>query len=144
MSQSVDVSEANISCVCVDPALVPKIWPHVRGFIYDAIKRGDLCQFTPVEQAVLSGRILLWCATDGKTIDAAAVTELAQTEWRKVCVIVACGGNHSARWLHLVETIEAFARAEKCSALRIYGRKGWARKLPNYTIRRVVLEKEIA
>jgi hypothetical protein len=28
---------------------------------------------------------------DGVRIDAAAVTELHRTEWRKVCVVVACG-----------------------------------------------------
>jgi len=38
----------------------------------------------------------LWLALtyedgDGVRIDAAAVTELHRTEWRKVCVVVACG-----------------------------------------------------
>lgn len=134
----------SVECVCVDPAIVPHIWPHVRPLIYEAIKRGDLCKFEAAEHAILGGRMLLWCATDGKTIHAAAVTELAQTEWRKVCVIVACGGNASSRWLHLIEKIEEFARAENCAAMRIMGRKGWARKLSGYLVRRVILEKEIA
>jgi hypothetical protein len=130
-----------VECVCVDPALVDEIWPHVRGFIFEAIKRGDLCRFEAIEKAVLAGGMLLWCATDGQTINAAAATELTETEWRKTCVIVACGGKESENWMHLIKTIEDYARAEKCSAVRIFGRKGWARKLSGYDIRRVVLEK---
>jgi hypothetical protein len=98
-------------------------------------------------------------------IHAAAVTELHQTEhqgvhgtarrdgrerpdalherWRKVCVIVACGGSDMPRWLHLIEKIEDFARAEGCAATRIIGRKGWARVLAQYRTTRIVLEKEL-
>ena len=60
------------------------------------MKRGDLSSFGPVEDSVLRGDALLWLALtcedgDGVRIDAAAVTELHRTEWRKVCVVVACG-----------------------------------------------------
>jgi hypothetical protein len=60
------------------------------------MKRGDLSSFGPVEASVLRGDALLWLALscedgDGVRIDAAAVTELHRTEWRKVCVVVACG-----------------------------------------------------
>jgi hypothetical protein len=72
------------------------------------------------------------------------VTELHQTEWRKVCEIVACGGKEMRHWLHLIERIEQFARDEGCTATRIVGRKGWARVLKDYCARRVVLEKELA
>jgi hypothetical protein len=107
------------------------------------MRRGGIAAFAPVEQAVLSGRALLWLATDGATIHAAAVTELAASEWRKVCVIVACGGHDRARWLHLIGGIEEFARAEGCAAVRILGRKGWARVLPEYRMHRIVLERDV-
>jgi hypothetical protein len=74
---------------------------------------------------------------------------LAATEWRKVCEIIACGGKgmRSPRgqgWLHLIEKIEDYARAEGCSTVRVVGRKGWKRMLTDYRARRVILEKEIA
>jgi hypothetical protein len=130
---------------CVDPALVHRVWPLVSHLIRAAMQRGDIGSYRPVEEAVLAGRALVWLATDGQAIHAAAVTELHQTEWRKVCEIVACGGNDRARWLHLIETIEDFARAEGCSATRIIGRKGWARVLASkhYRTKRIVLEKEL-
>lgn len=128
---------------CVDPARVRQLWPHARFLICRAMRRGGIAAFAPVEQSVLSGRALLWLATDRGTIHATAVTELAASEWRKVCVIVACGGRDRARWLHLIEGIEEFARAEGCAAVRILGRKGWARVLPEYRMHRIVLEKDV-
>jgi len=82
--------------VCIPPDKVALVWPLVRNLIFAAMKRGDLSSFGPVEDSVLRGDALLWLALtyedgDGVRIDAAAVTELHRTEWRKVCVVVACG-----------------------------------------------------
>jgi hypothetical protein len=159
---------AGCHLVCVPPDKVALAWPSVRSLIFAAMKRGDLSSFGPVENSVLRGDALLWLALsheDGDTvrIDAAAVTELHRTEWRKVCVIVACGASgrlrpssravasraeasrvsDRRRWIRLLQGIEDFARAEGCSATRIIGRRGWARVLPSYQAKRIVLEKEL-
>jgi hypothetical protein len=94
--------------VCVDPARAHEVWPHVRSLIYAAMQRGDLGSFAPVEASVLRGDALLWLAIarvdgrerpdgDEKRIAAAAVTDLHETEWRKVCVVVACGAPGRSR-----------------------------------------------
>jgi len=144
--------------VCIPPEKAARVWPLARDLIFAAMKRGDLSSFGPVEDRVLRGDALLWlaltCEGGGRLgIDAAAVTELHRTEWRKVCVVVACGatsGRFAAspasdgrRWIGLLEGIEGFARAEGCSATRIIGRKGWARVLTSYQTKRIVLEKEL-
>jgi hypothetical protein len=141
--------------ICIPPDKVGLVWPHVRPLILAAMKRGDLGSFAPVEAGVLAGDALIWLACDsGARIAAAAVTELHSTEWRKVGVIVACGAasgrlRPSSRamnmpgWLPLIAGIEKYFRAEGCSAVRIMGRRGWARVLTTYRIRRVVLEKEL-
>jgi hypothetical protein len=129
--------------ICVDPAVVARIWPAVSELIRTAMHRGGLGAYQPVADSVLAGRALLWLVTDGEIIRAAVVTELHVTEWRKVCVIVACGGKDMRHWLHLISGIENFARAEGCSAVRIVGRKGWARALAHYRTTRIVLEKEL-
>ena len=111
---------------------------------------------------MLAGDALLWLAIaredgrerpdgNGAHIQAAAVTELHATEWRKACVIVACGGRGPrsgagagmAAWLPLLAGIETYARAAGCASVRIMGRKGWARALPTYRTTRIVLEKEL-
>ena len=149
--------------VCIPPDKVALVWPLARNLIFAAMKRGDLSSFGPVEDSVLRGDALLWLALtyedgDGVRIDAAAVTELHRTEWRKVCVVVACGApsrvrpssradasraTDMRRWIRLLEGIENFARAEGCEATRIIGRKGWARVLTSYQTKRIVLEKDL-
>jgi hypothetical protein len=133
--------------------------------IHAAMKRGDLGSFRPVEARVLAGDALLWLAIAredhqgvdarlrgvcrerpdgyGERIAAAAVTELHETEWRKVCVLVACGGSGVRDWLPLLDGIEAYARAARCAGVRIMGRKGWARVLPSYQAKRIILEKDL-
>ena len=122
--------------VCVPPDKVALAWPPVRSPIFAAMKRGDLSSFGPVEDSVLRGDALLWLAlthedAERVRIDDAAATELHRTEWRKVCVVVACGApsrvrpssrvdasraTDMRRWIRLLEGIEDFARAEGCEA----------------------------
>jgi hypothetical protein len=106
------------------------------------MKRGELSAYRPLVDSVLDAKALLWLAWDGEKIHAAAVTELHVTEWRKVCVIAACGGERLA-WSIFIEPLEQFARAEKCAAMRIVGREGWQRVLKDYRRKRVILEKEL-
>jgi hypothetical protein len=147
-SRGSSAGDRKCQLICVDPARVHEIWPHVRALIFAAMQRGDLSSFRPVEDRVLRGDALLWIAWSGEGsgaghIEAAAVTELQETEWRKVCVIVACAGKAMIRWLALAEEIEGYARAEGCSCVRIVGRKGWARVLSSYKTKRIILEKDL-
>jgi hypothetical protein len=144
--------------MCIPPDKVALVWPHVRGLIYAAITAAheDGCDNPDPRERP---------DEDGTCVQAAAVTELQRTEWRKVCVIVACGAPSGClpasgrsrpssrasasraadmrRWIGLIEKIEEFARAEGCSATRIMGRKGWARVLASYRTKRIVLEKDL-
>src|SRR5918997_1764690 len=79
--------------VCVDPAKVHRVWPHVAELIRTAMWRADFGAFAPVQASVLAGDALLWIAFTGDSIAAAVVTEISMTERRKVCGIVACGGH---------------------------------------------------
>jgi hypothetical protein len=138
---------ASAELVVVPPLEAPKIWPRVAHLIEAAMRRGDFGAYGPVAAAVLTGRALLWIAwepgPDGAREWAAAVTEITQTEWRRVCTIVACGGADRARWINLIHPIEDYARAAECSAMRIIGRKGWQRVLPDYRPVKVVLERKL-
>lgn len=129
--------------ICVPPDRAAEAWPRVAHWIKDALRRADLGSYRGIENCVLSGRFLLWLAWDGKQIVAAAVTDLLQTEWRKVCNIVACGGDDMAQWIHLIEGLEDYARSESCAAISISGRKGWEKTLPSYRVRFVILEKAL-
>ena len=131
-----------MTTACVDPILVPDFWPHVREFVRSAMDRCELGSFGHVERAVLEGEYLLWVhSTDQQSIDGALVTSLILTDAGKVCFIVAFSG-HRAMMQDLA-MIEAFARAEGCVSIRLHGRKGWQRILPNYQLKAVVLERSL-
>jgi hypothetical protein len=132
-----------IHCICIDPAHVDRVWPLVAHLIRAAMRKGRISEFADVERAVLDGAHLLWVAADRQAIWAAAVTQLTRANGEKFCTIVACGGRERARWLPLKAQLETFAKAEGCAAIRIHGRRGWAREFPDYRLTRILLEKEL-
>ncbi len=77
--------------VCVDPALVHEIWPHVETLIKRAMNCSRLSDYATLEQKVWRGHALLWIAWEEK-ICAATVTSISIVNGRKQCVIVACAG----------------------------------------------------
>jgi hypothetical protein len=134
---------ASADLLCVPPDRVGAVWPLVAVRLERAMRRGDCGDYAAVRRAVHDGGMLLWLAWDGTAIIAAAVTELARLNGRKICTIVACGGEGWPRFGALIAGLEKFARAEGCEAVRIVGRKGWARVLPDYAIKRIILEKAL-
>jgi hypothetical protein len=129
--------------VCVDPARTHEVWPHVAPLIARAMRRGGLSAAADVARDLAAGTALLWLAWDGERILAAAVTALELVEGEKLCTIVACGGEGFARFGPLIGGLERYARAEGCARMRICGRKGWVRLLPDYRVRRVIIEKQL-
>lgn len=130
------------SLVCIDPARIDEMWPHVRDKIRAAVERTGLCSFADIEADVLTGMQLVWIAWTGSEIMAAATTQLVKP-FDKVCVLTACSGYDRAQWLPLFRQIEEYAKAEGCMTMRIFGRKGWERVLDGYRVEHVVLEKAL-
>jgi hypothetical protein len=129
--------------VCIDPARVNEIWPQVRPLLENACHRTSLNAFADFEADILAGRSLVWLAWNGSAIEAAAATALTNSDLGKVCVITLCAGRGMTRWLKLIGGIEAYARDEGCTRIRIFGRKGWLRVLEGYEARHVVMVKEL-
>ena len=133
--------------VCVDPKQVHEIWPHVAPLLRRAIAGTGLSAFADIERDILRGNALPWLALSDErgaaAIEAAASTTLQQTDNGKVCIITACAGANMARWLPLINHIEAHAKEEGCRCVRIFGRKGWLRVLEGYEEKHVIMDKEL-
>lgn len=126
---------------CVPPGLSSQFWPYVEGMLRGA-ERTRLLDIETVRRDVCEGGGLLWLAY-GDGIDGAAVTSLQSVAGNLYCVITACGGHGIDHWIALIEGIEAYAKAEGCRAVRIIGRKGWRRKLPDYAVTNFVFERTL-
>lgn len=128
--------------VCIDPKQIGYFWPHVEPLLRQAIQNVGLSDFDDIAAEILNGDALVWIAFNG-SIKAAASTVLQKIGPEKVCVLTACGGNDMHDWLPLLAKIEAYAKAEGCKAMRIFGRAGWQRVLDGYEQSAVVLEKAL-
>jgi hypothetical protein len=134
---------SSVDLVCVDPKRVHEVWPHVKHLIHAAILRTNLNHTSDIEYEILQGDGLLWLAWNGQQIKAAASTVLVETDFDKVCLLTACGGEDMAEWLPLLLKIEDYAKAEGCACVRICGRKGWGRVLTGYHVEHIILEKDL-
>jgi len=132
-----------VELVCVDPARIQQIWPHLKELLREACQRTGLSAFADLEADILSGCSLVWIAWNGQAIEAAASTILTNSDLGKVCVITLCAGRGLNRWLNLVERIESYAKDEGCTRIRIFGRKGWLRVLEGYDAKHVIMDKEL-
>lgn len=88
------------------------------------------------------GHMQLWMVWSDHC-EAAVVTEVVTSQAEKTCNIVACGGTAARRWIHLLEKIEAWAAEHGCKIVRVTGRAGWERMLPDYRRTAVVLDKRL-
>jgi hypothetical protein len=135
---------SSIDLVCIDPARIGEVWPHVRPLLEKACRRTALNAFADFEADILSGRSLVWVAWNGNAIEATAATVLINSDRGKVCVITLCAGREMPRWLKLIDRIEAYARDEGCARIRIFGRKGWLRVLEGYEAKYAIMDKKLA
>lgn len=129
---------SSVNGFCVDPSRVEEFWPLARELIRTAIDHEGLSDFYMIEKQVLEGDQLLWLGI-GNGIEVAATTHLS----RNVCTLVACAGHQMERWKHLRKLIEDYARREGCRCVRLYGRRGWERALPEYRVEHIVMERRL-
>jgi hypothetical protein len=134
---------ASASLHCIPPQLAREIWPLVRDRLYAAVRRTDLSHSVDIARDVLHGDGVLWIASNGEEIEAAAVTLLTRTDRHLVCLITALGGSNMESWLPLLSEIEDWARSEGAALVRVMGRPGWGRVLKNYHVSNVVLERAL-
>lgn len=109
------------------------------------MEKGNLGRFDELEKDVLTGAAILWIGVEDNAVRVSVVTQILLTEKSKICMVQACGGDGLNNWIGLLPVIENYARVNKCDAVRLMGRKGWARVLKGYgyAIAKVVMERQL-
>jgi hypothetical protein len=125
---------------------VREVWGLAAPYLDKAEKRGRAMN-TVAEwrQDCVNGKKQLWFvwAEHQDRCDGAVVTYLTQSPRGKTCVIDAFGAAPQSDWPPLLATLEAWAKTQECTSVRIYGRIGWMEKLKDYAIKGVILDKDI-
>lgn len=96
--------------------------------------------------ALLRRDMQLWIAVDEASedpVEAVCITEMIAYPREKRCGVVFCAGRNPGRWLHHLESIEGWARAQGCAAVELQGRPGWERLLKGWDKTHVLLRKRI-
>lgn len=140
-----DNHDGRVTCVlkCINPADVEMLWPYVNDLIEAAVEKTRLSDLGVVQRDLFNGSALLWIVWNGDVVMAAAATQIVVANGEKYCDITVCGGHDSKQWLPLIAGIEAYAKREGCRAMRIFGRKGWKRMLPDYHVVGFILERTL-
>lgn len=118
--------------------------PHVLDRLTAIVNRsGDRYSVASLAQLIVSGEFQLWVIGDD-AVKAVLLTELFfAPSGKKVASIRAATGDGAEGWLHLLPELEAWAKSEGCHCIEAVARKGWARRLTDYKMTHVILEKEL-
>lgn len=118
---------------------VSKFWPHIEGMLADALQDSSWT-LDEVAYGLGAKEMQLWLATSpGLGIEAVAVTRITD----RGCSVCALTGEEPDRWLHLLSQIEDWAREHGCDRSYFEARRGFERKLPDYRVTRILMEKRL-
>ena len=129
---------------------VAEIWPFAKGFVEAACHRssGSLIS-DELYRRCLKDLAQLWVVWKD-LIYGACITKLSRSPDGLECTIIAYGaqGLHRGEWLHLIKDVERWASQEGCTAMEIYGRRGWSRLLDYKTTKildrnRIIMCKDL-
>lgn len=134
---------ASAETLCVAPDRIASLWPYVSEWLEAACNRCGDWTLAALRQCLDAEQMLLWIVWDGEKLCSATVTELVIVPKGKICRVVVHGGAE-VRWLAAIKPIERYAREAGCVAMRVDGRKGWARVLSDYEQTWITLEKRLA
>ena len=118
------------------------IWSQVAPLLEKALD--ETYNIEDILYGLANDRMQLFISWNNNKVESAVVTEIAQYPQAKVLRYFLAGGTNLNNWLERIqETIEKFAKNNKCTHLEVAGRKGWVRKLKGFKMKAIILSKEI-
>ena len=129
-----------MNLVFIPPENIDDVWVLAEREIVRAISASGN-RTTPEEQKALfkNEERQLWLVWND-TLRAIVTTKV----FKGVCTIELCAGHDMGAWLHLLSDVENWARGLGCREVELWGRAGWASKLPGYKRRAILLTKRLS
>ena len=128
----------------IQPEDVAYVWEEVAPLL-DTVKEhteGEL-ETDDFLEPLTHGDMQLWIATEGSTVHGVMVTQLIPYPQKKILRIISLAGDNFEELRGFQEMIEAFAVKTGCTALEMWGRKGWKKLLPDWEDTYVVYTKDL-
>lgn len=129
----------------IPPDMLQEVFPLIHKHLANAIGNSKgRWTFRSVLDKVNSRDWELLAVVDGAEIKAVLAVNIYNiASGARCCEIPFCVGDASKSWVHLIAEVEAYARRNGCIRMELSARKGWAKRLPDYRIDHVFLEKEL-
>ena len=128
----------------IQPEDVAYVWEEVAPLL-DTVKEhteGEL-ETDDFLEPLTHGDMQLWIATEGSTVHGVMVTQLVPYPQKKILRIISLAGDNFEELRGFQEMIEAFAVKTGCTALEMWGRKGWKKLLADWEDTYVVYTKDL-
>lgn len=115
---------------------IPLHWEQIAELLAPVMERPEVDNtLDDVQQFLRTGSMQAW-HVDWKTILITAIQPFGadpQQPTKRVCQIVFCAGEGMEEWLEpAAAQLKTWARSMGCGVLRISGRRGWTRVLPDF------------
>lgn len=126
---------------------VPLYWHRIAALLLPVMRRDEVDNtLDDVQHFLRTGAMQAW-HVDWKTIVITAIQPFGanpQQPTKRVCQIVYCAGGDMEQWLKpLVAHLTEWARTQGCQVLRLSGRRGWVKVLPEFKETCTTLEMDV-
>lgn len=117
-------------------------WPRVASLIRQALEGEGSYAEADVALFCISGSSWLWLVECEGEVTAICVTEIVNFPRQRKCMLRYLAGSMKAIEPH-IPAIEDYARREGCAVMEAYARKGFVRRMPDWTQEYVIMRKEL-
>ena len=128
----------------VQPEDIAYIWEEVAPLLemVQEHTEGEL-ETDDFLEPLTHGNMQLWIATEDKDIHAVMVTQFVIYPQKNILRIISLAGDDFEKIRNFQEIIEGFAIKNECTALEMWGRKGWKKLLPDWRDTYIVYTKDL-
>ena len=128
----------------LDPEDVAYVWEEVVPLLARVAPHteGEMEPDDYIEP-LTHGDMQLWVVIENKHVNAALVTQIIPYPQKKVLRLISLAGEDFQEIKDFLEMVEVFALKNECSALEMWGRKGWKKLLSDWKDSYIVYTKDL-
>jgi hypothetical protein len=128
----------------VHPTEIPLVWEQVEPLLAKVTEHteGEITTEDYIEPLSL-GEMQLWIAVKDEELHSVMVTQIIPYPQKRILRILAIAGSEFKALYKFKDMVESFAIRSGCSALELWGRKGWKKLLPDWKDSYIVYTKDL-
>ena len=138
--------KSRLSLVFIDPNELPHLWPHLQPLLAEACEwSAGQFSVSSVVAGIMNGEYRAAVFFDEKHMpQSLMILSVSEFPTRKrILEVLLASGSALKEWLTLQPQLDAYARQFECHSIRMIGREGLQRLMPEWKRTAIVLEREI-